>query len=85
MLPGMLDVNREPVAGSGPKPGCRCGSRKWPAELANPGFATAIGMLLYGSPHPRNPRRREQRFAFQLRAIFAGPVLTDAESGDCDP
>jgi cell division protein FtsA len=42
-----------------------------PGELVNPGFSTAIGMLLYAH-RTRGSRTAESNLRSKLRAIFAG-------------
>jgi cell division protein FtsA len=70
-LPGMLDIAdsvlRRPVRLSWPQP-----LAKMPSTLAQPEFATAIGLIFYGH-RARNARGiQDARWSSRLKSMFAG-------------
>ncbi|HUX28278.1 MAG TPA: cell division protein FtsA [Terracidiphilus sp.] len=70
MLPGMLDVTENQLRVPA-RTGVPVRLSNMPGELVNPGFATAIGMLLYA--HRTRVTRAEENNSLRakLRAIFA--------------
>ncbi len=70
MLPGMLDVTESQLRVPA-RTGTPVRLSNMPGELVNPGFATAIGMLLYA--HRTRVTRAEENNSLRakLRAIFA--------------
>jgi cell division protein FtsA len=70
MLPGMLDVTESQLRVPA-RTGMPVRLSQMPAELANPGFATAIGILLYAHSTRVTRAAENNGLRSKLRAIFA--------------
>ena len=70
MLPGMLDVTESQLRVRA-RMGVPVRLSNMPAELVNPGFSTAIGMLLYAHRTRENCNGESGTLRSKLRSIFA--------------
>jgi len=70
MLPGMLDVT-ESLLRVPARTGLPVRLSQMPGELVNPGFSTAIGMLLYAHRTRVTRAAENNGLRAKLRAIFA--------------
>jgi cell division protein FtsA len=70
MLPGMLDVTESQLRVPA-RTGLPVRLSHMPGELVNPGFATAVGMLLYAHRTRATRAAESNSLKSKLRAIFA--------------
>jgi cell division protein FtsA len=70
MLPGMLDITESQLRVPA-RIGMPVRLSHMPGELAHPGFATAIGMLLYAHRTRITRAAEDNSLRARLRAMFA--------------
>ena len=70
MLPGMLDVTESQLRVPA-RTGMPVRISQMPGELVHPGFATAVGMLLYAHRIRVTRAAEENGLRSKLRAMFA--------------
>jgi cell division protein FtsA len=70
MLPGMLDITESQLRVAA-RTGVPVRLSNMPDDLVNPGFSTAIGMLLYAHHTRANRAAENNTLRARLRAIFA--------------